>query len=62
MNISFIFGVLSTLAAEFIFVIILGIYLAMKDRKKGGESDAQKDNPVPTGNYNSGGKWYDGTC
>lgn len=49
MNISFILGVLCTLSAEFIFVIILGIYLAMKDRKKGGESDAQKDNPVPTG-------------
>lgn len=61
MNISFILGVFSTLSVEFIFVIVLGVYLAMKDSKKGGESDAEENIPAPTATYDSGGKWYDGT-
>lgn len=62
MNISFVLGILSTLATEFVIVIVLAFYLELHDKKKGGESDAEKYNPAPTGTYNSGGKWYDGTC
>lgn len=61
MNVSFIFGVLSTLAAEFVIMVVLGIYLAMSDKKKGGESNAEESSPAPTATYDSGGKWHDGT-
>lgn len=61
-NISqFLLGSISTLAAEFVIVIILAVWFAAKD-KKGGDSDAEKNSPVPTTTYDSGGKWYDGTC
>ena len=62
MNVSFILGVLSTLATEFVVMVTLGIYLAMSDKKKGGESNVEKSSPAPTTTYDSGGKWHDGTC
>lgn len=63
MNIpEFACGVLFTLSAEFIIILILAVYLAVNDKKKGGKSDAEKNAPIPTTTYDSGGKWYDGTC
>lgn len=63
MNIpAFACGVLFTLAGEFIIMVTLGVYLAMKDKEKGGKSNAEESNSVPTATYDSGGKWYDGTC
>lgn len=62
MNIlEFACGVLFTLSAEFIIVIILAVYLAVNDKKKGGKSNAEESNPLPTATYDSGGKWYGGT-
>lgn len=62
MNISFILGVLSTLATEFVIMVILGIYLAMIDKKKGGGINAEENSPAPATDYDSGGKWSDGMC
>jgi len=53
---SFACGIFFTLATEFIIVIVLAFYLAVHDKKKGGETDAEKDDPVHTGSYNNSGK------
>ncbi len=53
-------GVLLTLAAEFIILIVFAVYSASKD-KKGDGSNAEESNPIPSSTYNRDGTQNDST-
>lgn len=57
----FVLGVLSTLSAETVLLIVIGIKMAVSDKKKGGDPSAEESNNVSASTYNRSGGWNDGT-
>lgn len=56
----FCLGVLATLSAEMVFIIIVCVKMALSDKRKGRDSNAEKSDHACTSTYNRDGEWNDG--
>lgn len=56
----FICGVIVTILLEFVLCIVVAVISSIS-KEKGGESNAEESDPVPTSTYDNSGKFTDGT-
>lgn len=53
----FLFGVISTVAAEFVSLVVASIAIAARDKKRKGEKDVKEEADSLVGTYDENGQW-----